>query len=198
MSFETERLIHENAPMPDQLQALASVGMRSAVSRGRLKTANLKSRTRPLHYFIDEYNAYVDSPTDAAFLQVRHRMTASVGAKQGDGEERRRTLALFDVYFIEPETGGETAVRSVYKFEWTRRRTLLAQRTLSVLSEHSSNGIALDDYLDRFSIADDAASMLGVSEEMRTVTAEDCDDLTETMAEYMGVIESIHHRAEAA
>lgn len=197
MSFEAERYIHDNAPTPDQLQRLASVGMRSAVSRGRLRTVTPRTRNAPLHYFIDEYNAYVDSANEG-FLQVRHRMTASVGAKNIEGAEKRRTLTLFDVYFIEPDSGGETAARAVYQFEWTRRRTLMAQKTLSVLSQESSNGVALDEQLDRFRVLDDAAAILGASEEMRMVTGEDCEDLAVDMSNYMDVIEAMHHRAAAA
>jgi len=192
MSLDAERLIHENPPAIDQLQTLASVGVRSAVSRERFKTL---SRTRGVHYFIDELDLLSDTQVEEDTpMQIRHRMAVRVAARPPqDGLPKTWSLKYFDTYFVEsPSTPGSwVGERSTYRFEWTRSRILMADRTLRLVGFPSPREESLENDLEYFKVRDDDAAIIGVSDQMRMVSGDDCEELIKDMSNYFSVVESV-------
>lgn len=193
MPFETERRIHDNPPTPEQLHTLASIGVRSAVSRERFKTLQ---RTPNAHYFVDELDLLTDVPTleDDMPTQVRHRMAMRVGARPPqDRYGKVWSLKYLDTYFAEDTLGEWRAERSTYSFEWTRGKVLVADRSLRLVGfESPYDSDDLETQLDHFQVRDDAAAILQAQEELRTVTEADCDELIKDMSEYFTVIDAVN------
>ena len=192
MSLEAERLVHDNPPSAEQLHTLASVGVRSAVSRERFKTLK---RTRGVHYFIDELDLLADAQVEEDTpQQIRHRMAVRVAARPPqDGTEKVWSLKYFDTYSVESqkEPGTWVGERSTYRFEWTRSRVLMAERALRLVGFPTVREDNLESDLEHFRVFDDDAAILSVSDELRMVSSDDCDELIRDMSEYFSVIESI-------
>lgn len=190
MPFETERLTHVNPPTPDQLRELANIGIRSAVARKRFKPIRRLENT---HYFVDE----VDLLSDAASAeenpaQIRHRMALRIGVRPArDGEDKVSSLKFLDTFFVEATPGEWRAERSTYRFEWTRRRVLMADRVMRLVGFGEAYDKSLQDDIEHFRIQDDAAALLQVSEELRMISADDCEELKRDMSDYVSVVETV-------
>jgi len=191
MSIEAERLVHADAPTQEQLQRLASIGIRSAVDRGRFKSIQ---RKRQAHYFIDELDLLADGVVEEDTpTQIRHRMAVRIGVRPPqENLPKTWSLKYFDTYFVEAQPGEWKGERSVYQFEWTRSRILMANRTLRLVGfEAPYDQDDLEAQLDHFKIRDDDAAILRVSEELRTVTEDDCEELIKDMTDYFTVVDSV-------
>lgn len=196
MPFDTERLIHDNPPTPEQLHTLASIGVRSAVSRESLKT--LRRTSNAAHFLVDELDLSFDMPTaeDDAIRQVRHRMAMRVGARPPqDGLGKVWSLKYFDTYFGYAEDAPEKwrGERSTYRFEWTRGKVLMAERSLRLVNFDSPyDKDELEAHLDHFQLRDDDVAILQVQEELRAVTQPDCDELIKDTSEYFSVVDAVN------
>lgn len=192
MPFDAERLIHDNPPTAEQLHSLASIGIRSAVSRERFKSLK---QTRGAHYFVDELDFLADiSVQEDTPTQIRHRMAVRVGARPPqDGLAKVWSLKFFDTYFVQSQSTPDAWVgeRSTYRFEWTRGRVLMADRALKIVGLPELYEESLENDLEHFRLRDDAAAILQASNELRTVSADDCEELKLDMMEYFSVLESV-------
>lgn len=187
MSLEHERIISPDAPTPTQLHKLAAIGISSAASRERLKHLKRSGRA---HYFIDEIDLAGDfSPAEDEIVQIRHRMAGRVGVRPpAPGSPKSWSLKYFDTFWAESKPGVWLGGRTLYRFEWNRMRTTLAERTLRVVGIDRPDE-SLDAYLDRFSVRDDDITMLSVKQDVENVTSEDCEDLMRDASDYFGVID---------
>lgn len=193
MSIEAERYVNETPPTPEQLHKLASVGVRSAVSRKRFKT--MKSRSG-VHYFIDELDFLAEMPTDVEDpVQVRHRIAARVAAYPAHaGGAKSWSLKYFDTYFTEPTPGVWRGERSTYRFEWTRGRVLLAERTMRLIGFGVDPIDTVEETLDRLHLPDDTVPLLQVENELQAVTDKDCEDLIVDMSNYFSTVDTMNRR----
>lgn len=186
MTQETERLIHDNAPTPAQLRRLARIGFGHAVSRNKLRSAkSLEIK----HYFADDlYGDFDDS--DEGLISVNRRIAMRFGfVASADGEASTAHLQYFDtqrVYSLSGESQPPT--QSVYKFEWSRGKVLLAQRTLRVLDGTLPEERTLDSYLDTVSIPDDIASIIEADDALRAVCERDCEEIIREATHYFSRI----------
>ncbi len=189
MPIESERLIHDNAPTTEQLRRLASVGVKSAVTRERFKTLR---RSKGVHYFVDELDLLIDATQRDEPAQVRHRMAVRIGVRPPSQDTPKVwSLKYFDTYSVEPEPGVWRAERSTYRFEWTRNQILMADRALRLVGFNTPHDEDLDYYLDHFSIDDDSAAILEVEDDIRMVTADDCEELIKDTSEYFRVVDAV-------
>jgi hypothetical protein len=191
MPFDAERLIHDNPPTPEQLHALAAVGVKSAVSRERFKTLK---KNQGVHYFIDELDHMIATEAEEELpMQIRHRMAVRIAARPPqERSDKIWSLKYFDTYFVESrdEPGNWVGERSTYRFEWTRARILMADRTLRLVGFPAPYEENLENDLEHFKVSDDDAAILQVSEEMRMVSSDDCDVLIKDMSDYFSVVEA--------
>ncbi len=189
MSLETERLVHEQAPTQEQLRNLAFIGVKSAVQRERLRTLNRASNA---HYFVEEIDLLGDVNLEDVPVQMRHRLAMRVGVRPPkDGMPKIWSLKFLDTYSVEARPGEWQFERSTYRFEWTRSKTLMADRATRLVCLGDYIPDELDWYLDRFSIPNDAIDILAASEQLRMVTADDCDELTNEVTSYLNVVEGV-------
>ena len=190
MSFEIERRVSENPPSPAQLKELATLGMRSAVARERFRTL---SRIKNAHYYIEEVDRE-DFMLDDGYLPVsiRHRMALRVGSRPSThGLPRTQSLKIIDTYFAQDNVGTWRGERSTYRFEWSRARTLMADRTLRLVGfgeEYPGVDNPLEYRLDHFRINDDAIPMLAVTDDLSMVTSDDFEELQKDMREYINAL----------
>lgn len=190
MSFEIERRVSENPPSPAQLKELATLGMRSAVARERFRTL---SRIKNAHYYIEEVDRE-DFMLDDGYLPVsiRHRMALRVGSRPSThGLPRTQSLKIIDTYFAQDNVGTWRGERSTYRFEWSRARTLMADRTLRLVGfgeEYPGADNPLEYRLDHFRINDDAIPMLAVTDDLSMVTSDDFEELQKDMREYINAL----------
>ena len=192
MSFETERIIHEDAPTPAQLHKLAKIGIGSAAMKLSLRSI---PRAEGAHYFVDEMDLM--DGLDFEPLQARRRIAMRIGVRPpADGNSKVWSLRYFDTYHVEPTPNDWKTMRSIYRFEWTRTRALLAERTLRIVGDQQSQLKTLDEYFDQgVSFRDDAAQILSVEEEMRAVSRGDCEEVIDAASDYFRLIDSVSSRA---
>lgn len=193
MSLETERLIHDNPPAPEQLHELVSIGVRSAIARERLRTLRSVKRA---HFFVDELDLLMNISFDKVEpAQVRHRLAARIGARPAGYENPKTwTLKYIDTYFVEAAPGAWIGERSTYRFEWTRERVLMADRAIKLvgLEPLYTEDQELDVSLEHFSVRDDTATILHATEQLKLITADDCDELIADVSNYLTVVESVY------
>ncbi len=193
MTHDYERRIHEDAPEPSQLKRLAAVGAASAATRQQLK--RLPRRESRAHYFIDEIDFVgADELGQGEPQEIRHRMAGRVGVRlASDGASKVWSLKYFDTYWVNQDSGWQ-GERTLYRFEWDRRGTLLAERTLTVVGVERPE-TTLQDYVEHFQVADDEAAIWHVRQEMAQVTAGDCEGLVHDARAYFSLAEHHHQRA---
>jgi hypothetical protein len=191
MSIEAERIVHENPPTPEQLHTLASIGVKSAVSREKLRTLR---NTKGVHYFVDELDHIVStSESEELPMQIRHRMAVRIAARPPENRtDKIWSLKYYDTYFVESRNspGNWLGERSTYRFEWTRSKVIMADRTLKLLGFSLVDDDSIERDLDNFSIPDDYAAILNANNEMKMVSSEDCDDIIKDMSKYFTSVES--------
>jgi|GEM_PF-2381226 len=193
MSFEAERLIHDTPPTIEQLRRLASVGVRSAVAREKFRDLRLHDNT---HYHVDELQFRVGETHEEndVFLpyEVRHRVSARIGVRQATAETPKTwSLKFFDTYFSKPRTPNSywRAERSTYRFEWTRARVLMADRTLRLVGFDDGRDEDLEYYLDHMLLRPDEATFLSIEDDLRMISEADCDELIKDTADYFSTLE---------
>lgn len=193
MSINHENIVHHNAPTPEQLHKLASIGAGSAAARQRLKQM---SRTKRAHFFIDEIDLLDTSAFDAEELsQIRHRMAGRVGVKESaDGSPKTWSLKYYDTYWVEHEAGQWLGERTLYRFEWDRLRTNMAERTFRLIGLDRPE-CDLSDYIDHFTVRDDTPDILYAQQQIETVSIEDCAELINNAGEYYQKIDMLYGRA---
>lgn len=191
MSFEIERRVAENPPTPAQLKGLAMLGMRSAVARERFKTMSRINKNA--HYYIEEVDRE-DFMLDDGYLPVniRHRMAVRVGSRpSSEGMPRTQSLKIIDTYFAQDKVGTWRGERSTYRFEWSRARTLMADRTLRLVGfgeDYPGADNPLEYRLDYFRIDNDAIPMLAVTDDLAMVTSDDFEELHSDMRQYIDAL----------
>lgn len=193
MPIEFERVVPNNPPSIDQLQTLASIGIKSAIERNRYKK---HARIQGMHYFVDEYDR-TDYSLEEEYLpvRIRHRMAMLVGARPPEDRGMKTwKLTYFDTYNARSIEGSNRGARSIYRFEWDRRGVTMADRALRLTGFNVSSEQGLDYNLENFRIADDAAAILQLSEEIRTVTDEDCEELIKDMSDYFMAADAVANR----
>lgn len=191
MFNDTERIVTDTPPTPEQLHKLASIGMSSAAARERILSRKEKKRA---HFVIDELDLLLHTAQDSDEpSQVRHRIAMRVGAYPASRDsEKQWTLKYADTYSVEATPGIWTAERSTYRFEWTRSKILLAKRTIQLFGVDAWQGETVEDELDHFHLRDDSAEILHASNQFETLTSDDCDELMRDMSEYFGAIDAIN------
>lgn len=197
MSLEHERIVHTDAPSPEQLMRMAQIGVRSAVRREKLRKMP-KNRDPRGYYVIDELDKFETSPYqfEDHLLQTRHRMSVRVGSREPDlirNKPKTWSLKFYDVFYArnEAEEQAWTGERTAYRFEWSRTQTLLAERSFHAVGlEKPDHDIA--DYILNFSLPDDAASTLYFNSQMEQITSSGAEELAQNLDEYFGEVERVH------
>lgn len=193
MAVDFERIIHPNAPDPQQLRRLASVGINSAVSRDKLRHLQ---RSNNSHYFIDEIDrqgSRVVGDRIEDLVHIRHRMSGRVGARNEVGQPRIWSLKYYDTYWANAD-GTWLGERTLYRFEWNRTRTLLAERTFRLVGIDQPD-FDMGEQILNFSFPDDAADIWHAQQQVETVTRDDCEELIRDATNYFEEIEAIHNAA---
>lgn len=188
MSVRHEQMIADNVPQADQLKRLAAVGVGSAAARQKLKTLSRSSRA---HYFVDEVDFLAEaSRQDTEPQEIRHRMAGRVGVRAAsDGVSKLWSLKYYDTYWVHTRLNGWRAARTLYRFEWDRSRTLLAERTLRIVDGSQRDEASLADCADSFRFRDDEAAMWHVQQEIELVSADDCEELIHDAKAYFSIVE---------
>jgi hypothetical protein len=190
MSIETERLVSDTPPTAEQLHKFASIGVRSAAARERLKTGRTGA-----HFLVDELDLMVDaSDVSDEPSQVRHRVAMRVGAYPANAEsEKMWSLRYINTYSAEAQPGVWLAERSTYSFQWTRSRMLVANRALSLIGFNTPRIESVEDALDTFRIDDDSVAILHASNQLQIVTDEDCEELIQDASEYFSTLNTANN-----
>lgn len=188
MMPERERIVHENPPTPQQLQKLANIGMRSAAAREKLRSpSKIKG-----HYCVDEIDFELPLSVAQDPAQIRHRVAVRAGRRLDavpgtDGATLPvHSLKYFNHYSVYDLSRKDyMSSRIQYKFEWTRGKALLAQRSLRFIDQtQPSIDNDLGDDILQFRLDDDAAQMLHTEEEFRHLSYGDVELQIEEMEQY--------------
>lgn len=181
MSSNHERIDYDDNPRPSQLQRLAAIGLTSAASRQRL----VHRYASHAHYFFDTIDT-VDQAAEGNELltEVDHRLSTRVGTKLGNDGQKLWSLKYFDGYWTQRESGQWGVGKIIYRFEWGRLRTHLAERTFQLI------GLAPreDTELERLTTP---ADIWRAEMEVSHVTQHDCEQLIETMSQYYQTINDL-------
>lgn len=183
--LDYEQFIHDDAPEPAQIKRLASIGVSSAAARNRLKQL---SRSNRAHYFVEEMD-FSGVPVEGAEhsypVRVRHRMAGRVGLRLVGGYGKVWSLKYFDTYWMNSLEAGWQGSRALYRFQWDRSKTLMAERSIRLVSSSISNDLPdLYHQLDHFNMTADEAAFLAIKDDFRKVTAEECEDLIQESYDY--------------
>lgn len=183
---ETERLIHSDAPTPAQLRRLARIGFGHAVSRNKLRSAKSLELK---HYFADDLYGDFDE-NEEGLVSVNRRIAMRFGLVASLQDEASTAhLHYFDTQRTYSVFGESSPpLQTVYKFEWSRGKVLLAERTLRLLGGDTVEPRSLDLYLDAVSIPDDIASVLEAEDAFRAVSEKDCAILIDEASAYFSRI----------
>ncbi len=186
MTVETERFIHENAPTPAQLRRLVRIGFGHAASRNKLRSAQSLELK---HYFADDLNGFLDE-SDDGLVSVDRRIAMRYGFLRSDSDkEGTAHLHYFDTQRTHTLSGeSQVPIQTVYKFEWSRGRVLLAERSLRLLTGSVAEPRTLDSYLDAVSIPDDIASTIEAEDRLRAVHGQECDAIIDEASQYFTLI----------
>jgi hypothetical protein len=196
MMSNYEHYIGEDTPTHSQLRRLASIGVRLAVHRDKLR---LFSRRTPegmnvkAHYVVDELDIFDNHALEEGDLnRISHRMAIRIGSRRGDDGLKVMSLKFFDTYAIEDhESGVRLGERTRYRFEWNRARILMADRTFRLIGVYHPED-ELEYYLDRLNFPDDTADILYAEQQLGTVTEGDCEQIIEAAHDYFGKVDSMH------
>jgi len=185
MSAEHERIIHDNAPSPEQLFRLASIGMGEVARRKRLKRSPYSRDDNRSYFFISEFGTYNGIRESEKPLEIRHQMAGRMGRKTLERFNTIWSLKYFDTFWVQQDDETWQAERTRYRFEWDRKRTLLAERHIRFLRP-SEMAVDRDlaDEIEAFSFADDEDIIWHTRGEIETVTDRDCDLLVEDVRSY--------------
>lgn len=178
-----EALVLCDAPTAQQLRRLTMTGAASAKRRRKLR--QLK-RMPDSFLFVDQLDISDATDTVAGTGNVRHVVGARV-SKLTDVDTATWEAHYYDTYRVERELGKWAVQSTHYEFAWQPDRTLVAERSVKVYGEshqYYHNNPGIDDMVDRFWLADDAASMWDARMQFEAVTADDCEDLITTLADY--------------
>lgn len=190
MYTEPERLVADTPPTQDQLHQLASIGMRSAISRERVRQHQSYEHA---HFFNDHYDAHVNV-SDLQLLpsKLRHEMAIRVGARPAtEGRSKLWSLKLIERFRVRDEEGVWRAEHSTYRFQWTRSQVLMADRTLKLVGfDDIDRDVALDWNPDTFSVADDLAEFMRISQEFGLISEGDCEELIKDTSDYFATFDS--------
>lgn len=189
MSIETERLVSDTPPTAEQLHRLASIGVASAVAREKLKRVNRA------YTLADEIcTTPDDSVFDTAPSTVLQRMAMRIAAKPATPESEKVWSFLYDTaYSVKPNGGQWLEERSLYLFRWTRSRTLVADRALTLFGFETPKIETVSDAIDTFRIDDDSVAILHASNQLQIVTDEDCEELIQDASEYFSTLNTANN-----
>jgi hypothetical protein len=191
-----ERVVDESMPTREQLSSLAAIGMSSAVQRDKLR--HLKRRpdggriVEPSHYVFDELALIGNSellPEEP--VQIRHLMAMRVGTRREEGNLKTWSLKFYDTYWTEHAANQWTGERTLYRFEWNRYATLLADRAFRLVGfERPEENLEYD--LDHFYIPDDMPDIWHAERQMGRVTGHECDRMIQSAQSYFSAVQSQH------
>lgn len=195
-----ETVLPPNPPTPEQLHALTSVGFGSASSRNRLK--HLKPRPNEpeskAHYFVEELDLLPIYEEEVEIRNMRHRMAGRVGVRGFDlttGQPKVWSLKFFDTAWVEQAPNVWLAQRTLYKFEWTRTRAIMSERTTRVIGDGAIQMGDIYDAIDNFRISDSELAVWHAQSEFETVTTDDVALLTSDAERYFGMVDQVSAHA---
>jgi hypothetical protein len=175
----------ECLPTPQQLWRLTLVGVSSGRERSILRK---HSRQSKYYYGLDKYDIEQEVDTDETVLAVQHSIGMRVVRNYfQEHQQAGWRLEYISGYHTHSAAGNLSAVTK-YAFEWTPESTHLAKR----LSHFALNGHKLSEspdietMLDRqlFYIPEDAAQINDSEYSFSQITADDCELLTQDIADY--------------
>lgn len=192
-----EYVIGDNPPLPSQLRVLANIGARSAAMRDQLRSPKKLNG----HYCVDEVDLLNFDTDEADLSRIRHRMAIRIGKKAIDSDvgEKVWSLKYFNRHFVEQDPGEWVSSSVQYSFEWSRRQTLLAQRSVRVVDERQPpiEEKSLGDEILDFHLPDNFSEMWHVRSDYEHVTKEDVDMQIKELSEYYDSIVGADRRASA-
>jgi len=191
-----ETILAPNAPTPEQLHHLTSIGFGSASSRNRIKELKRSPRS---HYFIEELDLLPLYDEDVEIRTMRHRMAGRVGVRmarmQNGPEVKHWSLKFFDTTWVEQEPTVWLAQRSLYKFEWNRSSVVMSERTTRVIGDGAQQPTDMYDAIDGFNIRDDELALWHAQSEFEAVTGDDVELLAAEAKRYFGMVDTLSSRA---
>lgn len=102
-------------------------------------------------------------------------------------------MKYYDTYWANAD-GTWLGERTLYRFEWNRTRTLLAERTFRLVGIDQPD-FDMGEQILNFSFPDDAADIWHAQQQVETVTRDDCEELIRDATNYFEEIEAIHNAA---
>lgn len=191
MTLETERLIHENAPTAAQLRRLARIGLGHAASRNKLRSVQ-DSELKPLfRYFTDDLYGEFDE-SEEGITMINHRIAMRFGlASLGEGDATVAHLHYFDTKRAYPVFGERLPpLQTVYKFEWSRGKVLLAEKSMRLLGYRIPEPRSLESYLDSMVIPESIAPIEDIEalDSLSHVTEQHCDEIIGEASAYFSRI----------
>ncbi|MDN5275946.1 MAG: hypothetical protein JWN33_595 [Candidatus Saccharibacteria bacterium] len=184
---DTERIITDNPPSPEQLHKLMTMSTSAAAERKKLRQSQWSSRSRG---FVEDVDLTDDLPRDDGVFDARHVMSAIVKATRyvDSGQQSQWNMTVFDTFFVD-----KRGVRSIYKFEWNRLRTLNSQRYVKTLGFGAlKSRDTLADEIDNFSISDLELSLWFAEAQMAAVTMEECENLIADMTDHFNGVNLLY------
>lgn len=178
-----EMLLLDSAPTPRQLRRLSMTGASSARRRNKLRRLE---RTPDSFLFVDQLDVSDVPPEPGLIPSGRHVIGARL-TKLADADTVTWEAHYYDTYRIQRELGKWAVASTHYEFAWQPERTLVSERSVKVRGESHAfyhDELPLDDMVDRFWVADEAASFWDAQAQFEAVTADDCEDLIATLARY--------------
>lgn len=187
-----ERIIHDDAPSPDQLFKLASVGMGAVARRKRLKPSPYSKDDNRAYYFISEFGTYNGVRSSEKPLEIRHRLAGRMGRKTLERYVPIWSLKYFDTYWVQQNDESWQAERTRYRFEWDRKQTLLAERQIRFMRP-SEMAVERDlaDEIEAFSFPEGEDVMWHTRGQLEMVTRCDLDFLIGDVQTYYDSLKRI-------
>lgn len=191
MTFETERLIHDDAPTPAQLRRLARIGLGHAASRNKLRSGRTLELKQQYHYFADDlYGDFDEGEEGLAMVNRRIAMRFGLVASNED-DSAIAHLHYFDTQRVYPVLGERLSpLQTIYKFEWSRGRVLLAEKSMRLLGYQMPEPRPLESYLDSMVIPENIASIEDIEslDALSRVTEQQCDTIIGEASTYFSRI----------
>ncbi len=169
-------LLNTNQPTPEQLFAIASLGVLLAKEQTKLKP----SRQKPHAHLFVPHQIDTVVASEVSTIEAFHKFAGRVARV----DHRQWRLLLVEGFQIIDEGGRNFGTRATYQFEWTHTDTLQATRNIHSTPSNPNDG-DLADELDKLGRLDAELELLPLRVSMQEVTMGDCILLAESMREYI-------------
>lgn len=162
----------EAAPTPEQLFALAAIGIKSAKRLNRLRQLKRQDTGRSSGALLPPTIVIPEDREELRDYRYEHSYAIRVNRRTHKRDWALSVISRYQVIKVNVSQGTELVT---YRFDWDQERTTLARRRITV-AEAPPYGI--DDYVERFHVSDHIGESWAWETDLENVTASDIVLLT--------------------